>query len=146
LDDHSVSQFIDLIKELSRSKTIIIVTHDPRLDSDNYTNIILKRNDVIINCNTINKNKINVGYQDKNKTNFIKLGVGLFKNYINFITLFVTLAVILMLSIYTQLQFKNGFSTDEIPPENVILSYKGEFYIDRVVDACRAVCGLFVRN
>jgi len=126
LDDQSVNQFICLIEELSKSKTIVIVTHDPRINSEHYTNIVLKENDVTIQEKSP-KNDVNNVYLNKNKTKFLKLSIGLFKNYINFITLFATIIVILMLSMYTQLQFEAGFSTDEIPPSNVIISYKADY-------------------
>jgi ABC-type multidrug transport system ATPase subunit len=127
LDDSTVNMLVKLIEELSKRKTIIIITHDPRLKVAQFTELTIKNNKLSINSNhTVTKIEKNINFQVKNNSNYLKLGTGLFKNAVNIITVFTTLAVVVLLSLYTQLQFEAGYSTDVAPSENVILAYKAE--------------------
>lgn len=126
LDDTSVFQLIKLIEKQAKNKSIIIVTHDPRFTFANFISINVTKSVTTFNTHFVS-NTTNRGVQTKNKNSSFIVILGLFKNWINILAVLTTFIVVFMLSIYTQMQFENGYSTDELPSKNIILTYKADY-------------------
>lgn len=126
LDDSSVEIFINTIENLSKERTFIIVSHDPRLVFKDFQKIIINGG-VIEDKVFFNNSEINRKIGKSNKTNFFKMSSGINKNKINYLVFFLSLFVVLFISLYVHIQLTYNYSTDTIPPKNVIYTYKGDY-------------------
>jgi ABC-2 type transport system ATP-binding protein len=127
LDDESVRVFVDIIEELALNKSIIIVTHDKRLDKEDYQHLF------------ITKGKITVDYKEStNKTSHQEIEVinyphskifaSLLKRKLFIIITFLLLFLVYFMFLTNEFTFNHFYSTEELPSNNgYVLTYAVDY-------------------
>ncbi|MFP4698226.1 MAG: ATP-binding cassette domain-containing protein [Eubacteriales bacterium] len=126
LDDFSTQILLDLINELKKDRTFIIITHDPRLKFENCNKIIIENNNKIENTAHTENGTNKKICKTSNSKNYFSLAYKLFKTKSNLVIAFLTICIGILLAFYTEIQYYEGYNDQEIPPDNIIVTYKAE--------------------
>lgn len=127
LDDESVETLTKIIEDLSKTRSIVIVSHDIRLKFDKVYNIVIKKG---IIENHFSKSEI-----ADHKTYTSKIGFPIFKLLKNFIfsisflsNILFLLGIMLLFFIINNNLFMNFFSREEMPPHNgYVVTYNVDY-------------------
>lgn len=126
LDNTSVNNFLDIIKEYSKNHTIIMVCHDNRIPIDTYNLLQIKDNHIKILKNT--SISLNNGKVATHNLSIMRLLKKFLNNKNNYILVFSLFMIFIYLIFFMNEQFRRNYSVDELYPyENVILTYKAEY-------------------
>lgn len=135
LDDSSVDRLLSIINDFSKNKKIIIVSHDSRLNALSFVRKYKLEDDKIccIENNKMENNENDVPFECcclSNKINFFKIIILITKNLTFCISLFITILIIATLATFNHLYIRDNYSFDEIPKENVVISYANDKFDD----------------
>ena len=124
LDDISVKQLCDVVMDLSKEKTLVIISHDPRMEFQQYNSILISENN-IIQTNIIGEENKNMPckaeYPDMLSLG-IKLQGGMLKHFARMLFLLLMLAM----SVFYYFEFSMNYADESLPDENHILVYQAD--------------------
>lgn len=146
LDDYTAVEILDLLKELSKTKTIIMVTHDEEF-AKKYSNRIIMLvdgnvvkdeilEDFVFEGNEENKKKLKeskAGFLNLLKYSFVSMDIdkkkfgNTFRTFSISLTLFIVISVINQnLDVFTK-KYLNFFVQSEVADRNIILDFIYQF-------------------
>lgn len=120
LDDESTVILGNIIKELSKDRTIIMISHDDRLNikANREYHIdgknMIEKNDNVSKCLENNESPANIA------KNYFKIARKLVFNSTHFLTIFLVVLTFLFIESYIYANYSNEVNTDEVISENLI--------------------------
>lgn len=121
LDEMGVKTFIEVLKMFSKTTTIVIVSHDPRLESLTANELFIEKGQILQERSNIEKNSKIVDVElpkAVNYTGMIRKGMKFSGNKIWMTLLFFTIGMIVLFNHY---MYYNSYAMNELPPKNEIL-------------------------
>lgn len=130
LDDGCVAKFNEIVQKVSKSKKIIIISHDPRLKVSPNIEYSFQ-NGVLIEVDNY-KNVINVPtsvkYPHNANPSMSTLVFKMLHNYAFLCSLFIISIFLASVACYTHFYFQDNINTEEYPaPEYIAVYYNGGY-------------------
>lgn len=122
LDDISVKQLCDVVMDLSKEKTIVMISHDPRVEFQQYNSILISENN-IIQTNIIGEENKNMPCKEVYPA-MISLGIKLQGGIRNHIARILFLLLMVAMSVFYYFEFSMNYADESLPDENHILVYQ----------------------
>lgn len=122
LDDISVKRLCDVVMDLSKEKTIVMISHDPRVKFQQYNSILISENN-IIQTNIIGEENKNMPCKEVYPA-MLSLGIKLQGGIRNHIARILFLLLMVAMSVFYYFEFSMNYADESLPDENHILVYQ----------------------
>lgn len=124
LDDDAVIIFNQVIKEIAEKKTIIIITHDSRINFEVCRRVDVNKNS--IKQDVIDGTKDNLEKCPSIKFYLCQIVFNILKNKVNLAFFCILISVVLLLNYYTHNIFEEEYPEKLELDKNIVMTYKAD--------------------
>lgn len=122
LDDDSVALLCEVLEEHSLNHTIVLVTHDTRMNFNNVKLIEIDGDKILQEKNKFyEENKLLINEYRISK---MKLYSSIILHPLRFITLLIIIIAVFVFGLYIEIDFQKNISMSTVSVENIVTTYK----------------------
>ena len=126
LDDSSVIVLRNILEKMSKSKTVIVATHDSRLTLEDCTQIEIDNGVKITNSDSMPYLVANSTFPPDESVSAFRIALSLWKGKWEYIIVGLSILIMLALGVYTDMQLASNYSIPEQSKKDVVVAYDSE--------------------